>query len=395
MTARLPGDETSLWLATTAKTDYPPLPANGGVFDVAIVGGGISGILTAWMCQKEGLKTVLVEKDRIIANTTGNTTAKLTSQHNLVYHYLLAKHGRQVAKAFGQANQQAIEDIDAVAQSLGIDCDFERADAHAYTQQSKGLQAIKDEVKAAKSLGLPASFVTNTDLPFAVKGAVKFTGQAQFHPRKFLLGVAADYMAAGGIIFEQTEALDIKTGRPNTLKTKQGELKAGSIVVASKYPFWRREIFDKATWVKLSYALGVTLREDLYPRGMYISTEAPVRTIRSHPYKKSRILIFGGESHKLTKGYDKSEHYKNLVTDVGQKFPVDKIIYRWVAGDMMPRDHLPYIGLYPKQSSVYVITGFHAWGLTWGMVAAGMIRDQINGRANPLRELFSPKRLEA
>ncbi|OVE78603.1 hypothetical protein BVY00_02375, partial [bacterium G20] len=294
MTARLPGDEISLWLATTAETNYPPLTADGDTFDVAIVGGGISGILTAWMYQKEGLKTALVEKDHIIANTTGNTTAKLTSQHNLVYHYLIDKHGKQIAKAFGQANQRAIEDIDALAQSLGIDCDFEPADAHVYTQESERLQSIENEVKAAKSLGLPASFTKTTDLPFSAAGAIKFTDQAQFHPRKFLLGVAADYIATGGVIYEQTEALDISPARPSILKTKNGELKAESIIVASKYPFWRKETFDKATWVKLSYALGVVLREDRYPRGMYISAEEPVRTIRSHPYNKGRILIFGG-----------------------------------------------------------------------------------------------------
>ncbi len=400
MSGKLPGEDTSLWLATTDKSDYPPLGSEDGVFDVAVAGGGISGILSAWMCQKEGLSTILIEKDRIISNTTGNTTAKLTSQHNLVYHYLIGKHGRETAALFAKANQQAIEDIDGVARMLKIDCDFERADAYVYTEKFERMKAIEDEVKAAQSLDLPADFDAHTDLPFPIKGAIKFERQAQFHPRKFLLGVVSDYIASGGVIYEQTEASDINAGSPSLLKTKKGQIKARNIVVATKYPFWRKEIFEDATWVKLSYALGVTLKTDQYPRGMYISSEEPVRTIRSHPYKKGtsaaqeRILIFGGESHKITKDYDKSEHYQNLINDVKAKYPVDKILYRWIAGDMMPNDRLPYVGLYPGQSNIYVITGFHAWGLTWGMAAAELICDEINSRSNPLEEILSPKRLE-
>ena len=393
MASEFPGKDISLWLATTAETNYPPLKYEPAVFDVAITGGGISGILTAWLCQKEGLKTVLIEKDHIIQNTTGNTTAKLTSQHHLVYSFLINKHSREAAEAFGRANQQAIEDIDAVARLLGIDCDFERADAYVYTQKNSWLPAIENEVKAASNLGLPASYATSSDLPFKIKGAIKFEQQAQFHPRKFLLGVVDDYIASGGVIYEQTEASDMSLGSPNLLETKQGQLKARNIVVATKYPFWRKEIFEDATWVKLSYALGVLLREDRYPRGMYISTDQPLRTIRSHLYNNGRILIFGGESHEMTKDYNKAEHYQNLADDVKIKYPVDKICYRWIAGDMMPRDRLPYIGLYPKESSIYVITGFHAWGLAFGMVAAEMVCDDICGRQNQYKTIFSPSRL--
>ena len=328
MASKFPGKDTSLWLATTAETNYPPLKYEPAVFDVAIAGGGISGILTAWLCQKEGLKTVLIEKDHIIQNTTGNTTAKLTSQHHLVYSFLINKHSREAAEAFGRANQQAIEDIDAVARLLGIDCDFERADAYVYTQKNSWLPAIENEVKAASNLGLPASYATSSDLPFKIKGAIKFEQQAQFHPRKFLLGLVDDYIASGGVIYEQTEASDMSLG-----------------------------------------------------------------SIRSHPYKSSRILIFGGESHEMTKDYNKAEHYQNLADDVKIKYPVDKICYRWIAGDMMPRDRLPYIGLYPKESSIYVITGFHAWGLAFGMVAAEMVCDDICGRQNQYKTIFSPSRL--
>jgi glycine/D-amino acid oxidase-like deaminating enzyme len=390
--ADLPGKDTSLWLATTPETDFPPLQSDNEIYDVLIAGGGIAGILTAWELQQAGQKVALLDKDGIVQNTTGNTTAKLSSQHNLVYDFLIEKHGKEVAKAFGDANQQAIADIKDLADKLKIDCDYEPADAYVITEDPDEVERIKAEVKAAKSLGLPASFETQTDSNFDVQGAIKFSDQAQFHPRKFLLGVAARLRQHGVPIYEQTEASDITPGDIATVKTNKGEIRANKVVVATKYPFWKRDIFDDVAWVKLSYALGILLDED-YPMGMYITSSGPIRTLRSHPYKDSRILVFGGESHKMTKDYNKDEHYQALVEDVQNRFKVKEIIYRWVAGDMMPHDRLPYIGAYPGEKNIFVITGFHAWGLAWGMAAAQMIRDEILGQQHPNKEFFNPSRL--
>jgi glycine/D-amino acid oxidase-like deaminating enzyme len=391
--ADMPGRETSLWLATTPTTDYPKYQASDDVFDAVIAGGGIAGILTAWQLHQAGLKVAVVEKNKIVENTTGNTTAKLTSQHNLVYDFLIKKHGQEAARAFGQANQQAITDIKQLAEELKIDCDFEPGDAYVYTERDDKLADINQEVEAAKSLGLPASFETSIELPIDIKGAIKFSDQAQFHPRKFLLGIAKA-MSDKVSIYEQTEVLDIVPGQTPTLKTKNGDIKAKYIIGATKYPFWRTEIFEEATWTKLSYALGVRLMSD-YPRQMYITTEHPVRSIRSHPYEDGRLLIFGGESHEMTKDYDKAEHYQNLIDDVTKRFEVEEIIYRWIAGDVMPNDRMPYIGSYPGEKNIFIITGFHAWGLAWGMAASRMIRDAIVGSNNDYGRFFNLDRLKA
>ncbi|MEX2006873.1 MAG: FAD-binding oxidoreductase [Candidatus Saccharimonadales bacterium] len=386
------GEDTSLWIDTTSDTNYPKLPKTSNNYDVAIVGGGITGILAAWFLQKAGLSTAIVEKDRIIANTTGNTTAKLTSQHYLIYDYLIHKFGKTTALAFANANQTAIDDIENLSKDLSIDCDFSRRDAYVYSNEEDKVDDIKKEVESAKSLGLPASFETQTDLPFEVKGAIKFTNQAQFHPRKFLLGVADQLVSAGGKIFEQTEAVAIQPGDSITLETKNGKVTAKYLVEATKYPFWQPNIFADATWTKLSYALGVII-DGHYPQGMYITTDDPIRSIRSHPYKNDQILIFGGESHKMTKDYDKDEHYQNLLMDVNQKFKVKKAVYHWIAGDNMTYDRLPYIGAYPKHPNIYVAFGFRAWGLAWAMAAAQIITSQILGESTPDAQPFGLQRL--
>lgn len=391
--SELPGLDTSLWIATTDDTRYPKFEYTDETCDVAVIGGGITGILTAYKLQKAGLRTVLLEKNRIVENTTGNTTAKLTSQHYLLYSELVQEHGAETAKTYADANEQAINDIEQLAQKLGIDCDFIRTDAFVYTNEESKVADIKHEVKVTQQIGLPSSFETKVDLPLPVKAAIKFSNQAQFHPRKFLLPIAEEFISLGGKIYEETEIKDIKAGKTlNNVVGQNGIIKAKYVVEATKYPFWRQKLFEKAYWTKLSYALGVTI-DGHYPTGMYITTDNPSRTIRAHPYENGQILIFGGESHKMTKNYDKDEHYKSLVDDVKKHFKVKKIEYRWIAGDAMSNDKMPYIGAYPDHPHIYIATGYRAWGLAWAMAASDIIGGSILGKPVDWAEPFGLKRL--
>jgi len=386
------GKDVSIWIATTPETDYPALDGDLSC-DALVIGGGITGIVTAWRLQSEGLNTVLIEKDRLVEYTTGNTTAKLTSQHYLVYHHLVEDFGEETAKSFAIANQNAIDEIEDLSKALEIDCDFTRRSAYVFTEDDTKIDEIKQEVVIAKKLGLPSSFETDIGLlSFDVKGAIKFAHQAQFHPRKFLLPLAADFMKHGGHIYEQTEATDIKPGNPNVAETKRGRITAKYIVEAVKESFWQEKLFEQATWLKISYALGMRLNGS-YPQGMYITMDEPLRSIRSHPYDDGQLLIFGGESHKLEGDLHEDEHYNNLLTDARRRFDVDTVVYHWLAGDVMPYDRMPYIGEYPDYPNVYVATGFRAWGLAWGVAAAGIITDKIMSRPVPWAEPFGLQRL--
>lgn len=375
MADQVEGKDISLWVDTTRQTSYPTLTTDETVYDVVVVGGGITGVVVAYYLQEAGLTVALVEKNRIVEWTTGGTTAKLSSQHYLIYDYLIRRHGEAVARAFANVNERGIDEIERLSDLLDIDCDFSRRDAYVFSRNEAKVEDMKAEVEASKQLGLPASFETSVDLPFAVAGAVKFSKQAQFHPRKFLLPLAEKFVKAGGVLYEGTEVTDIRPGEPHSIETKLGDMRARQIVQASGEPFWGSDVLDGRMWLKMSYGLGVKLKDESdYPKSMYITTDEPMRTIRSTPYQNGQLLIFGGESHEYSDDtYDPDMHYKNLIKDVKRKYKVDEIKYRWLAGDYMPYDRIPYIGPLPEHSTIYVVTGYRAWGLAWAMSASHAI----------------------
>ncbi|QGU04335.1 NAD(P)/FAD-dependent oxidoreductase [Corynebacterium comes] len=395
MSDKIEGKDESLWVASTPRTDYPALEDDATVYDLAIVGGGITGIAAAHHAQQRGLKTVLLDKARLAEWTTGGTTAKLASQHYLIYDHLIRHQGKATAQAFADANQRGIDRVESISAELGVDCEFSRRDAYVYSRSRDRLDEMRAEVESAVSLGLPASFETETDLPFDIAGAVKFSGQAQFHPRKFLLPLAQHVVDHGGVIYERTRATSITPGEPNVVTTEAGDIRARHVLQASGEPFWRRDVFDGFMWLKMSYALAVQLTEgSSYPESMYVTTDDPMRTMRSATSEGKPVLIFGGESHEYDDAtFDADTRHRALIEDVRQKFDVDKVLYRWLAGDYMPYDRMPYIGAFPEHPSIHVITGFRAWGLAWAMSAAEAVVNDVAGAPDDWVRPFSLDRL--
>src|SRR5215210_803629 len=264
----LPGAPISLWLATTPETGFPRLAGDISV-DVAILGGGICGIATAFQLKQSGLKVAVIEADRVVKSVTGNTTAKITSLHALIYDYLIKQFGEDKARLYAEAQQSAIERIASLVKEHSLDCDFRRTDAYTYTELEEELDKVKAEVEAATRLGLPASFVESTPLPFPIKGAVKFTGQAEFHPRKYLLALVEKIPGNGSYVFEETRAFDIKDEDPCRVETNKGVVTAKSVILATHFPYFDPNIYFAAMHPGRSYVLGCRLNAPV-PEGMYI-----------------------------------------------------------------------------------------------------------------------------
>lgn len=383
----------SYWLASTARTSYPALEEDIKV-DVAIVGGGMTGITSAYLLKKEGLRVAVIDADRIVQGTTGHTTAKITSQHELIYNKIKNYMGEEKARQYAKANETAISTISDLIKKEGINCDFHWEPAYIYTLMDSYVQQIADETNAAASLGIKASFLESVPLPFQVKGAVRFDGQARFHPRKYLLALAKKIEGDGSYIFEHTRIVDINEGNPCTVVTKQGKkVIAGNVIIASHFPcFDGMGFYFARMYPERSYAMAVKVKEE-FLGGMYINAEEPGRSLRSQESDAGKIVIFSGEHHKTAHGTDMYKHYENLLEFAKQHYDVQELLYRWSTQDYTTLDKVPYVGrLTSKTPNIYVATGFRKWGMTNSTAAAMIIKDLIVKGENPWTEVYDPAR---
>src|SRR3954464_1105325 len=251
---------TSLWMDTAPATDYPPLEP-GGHFDVAVLGGGLAGLTTAYLLERDGASVAVVEADRVASGVTAYTTAKVSSLHGTIYSTIASKHGDDAARTYGAANEAAKEWMGALVAELGIDCDWRRKPAFTYAEEEADLARVGGEVEAAQRAGLPASFTDETDLPWPVAGAVRFEDQAEYHPRRYLLVIAAGL----DNVFERTRATAVSSGSPNRVLTERGELTADHVVGATHFPFLDRAGFFARMHPERSYGLGIHLRDGADP----------------------------------------------------------------------------------------------------------------------------------
>jgi glycine/D-amino acid oxidase-like deaminating enzyme/nitrite reductase/ring-hydroxylating ferredoxin subunit len=381
----------SLWVATTPQTSYPRLSGNHDA-DVVVVGAGITGLTTALLLAQSGASVALVEAHRVSTGTTGYTTAKVTSLHSLIYASLTKQLGQDKARLYGQANQAAIEQIATLVESLGIDCQFTRAPAYTYTVDPDQRGSIEAEVSAAQSLGLPASLVEDCELPYPIEAAVRFADQAHFHPRRYTLGLASAFQTAGGVIFEQSRAIDIDERQGAVVvQTTEGRIRAKAAVVATLLPFLDIGGYFAKAHPSRSYALSVRCPEPI-PTGMYLSIDSPTRSVRPVNVDGAAGLVIEGSGHKPGQTENTEHFYTDLKTWTRDRFEVQAVDYRWSAQDYTSIDQLPYIGRCPRTTAVYVATGYNKWGMTGGTTAGMIITDLINGRDNPWLEVFDATR---
>ncbi|MDQ6914966.1 MAG: FAD-dependent oxidoreductase [Actinomycetota bacterium] len=382
----------SLWMETTADAGLPRLESDLEV-EVAVVGGGIVGLLTAHALAEAGVEVAVLEARVVGGGVTGHTTAKLSSLHRLMYAGLVDSAGEETARAHGRANQDGIEAIARLVAELDIDCDFRRRDHLTYASSRDQLDDLRAEARAARRLGLPAELVEETTLPYTVAGAVRFTDQAELHPRRFVLGLVDALRARGTPLFEHSPAITVDDGDPCTVRTPRAAIRARRMVIATHHPFLDRGLYFARMHPERSYSIAVALDEPP-PPDMFISAGEPTRSLRSHPVAGRELLILGGEGHKVGHGGDTRERYARLEGFAREHFPVAGVEYRWSSQDNMPSDGLPFIGrLWPFSERLYVATGFRKWGLAQAAPAAELLRDLIVGRPNPLAEVYDPQRL--
>jgi len=383
----------SFWLEHAA-TAYPPLSHDLDV-DVAVIGGGITGVTAAHLLKQAGKTVALLEMNGVGYGATGYTTAKLTVGHNLIYNELTKAYDAETASRYARSNQEAIEQVARIVREQAIECDFERAANYVYTESNESVGRVEREVEAARAAGVDAELTTETDLPYTVAAAVKVDDQAQFHPWKYLSALARAVDGAGSYVFESTRATDVRSGSPCVVETSRGRIRAGHVIVATQLPFLDRGLFFAKAHPTKSYAIAAAVEQRSAPRGMYISVDEPTRSVRSTAGDEGqRILIVGGEGHTPGAEPDTRRRYERLEGFLDDRFGATAE-YRWSTHDYSPVDKLPYIGrLRRGDERILVATGFAKWGMTKGTLAASMLTDAILGQANEYADLYDANRLD-
>lgn len=341
--------------------------------DVLVIGGGMAGLLCAYMLTSAGADCVLAEAGRVCSGVTRNTTAKITAQHGLIYQKLLKEFGAEKARLYYEANSAAIEKYAGLCRN--IDCGFERKDAFVY--DISGMRALEKELAALNKIGAAADIVSRLPLPLPTAGAVRFKDQAQFDPLRFAAAISQ-----GLRIYENTAVREIRDG---TALTGSGSIKAGSIIVATHFPFINKH---GSYFLKLhqerAYVIALENAQDV--GGMYIDGAEGGLSFRNY----GGLLLLGGNSHRT--GRDRGA-WEPLESFARAHYPASRTVCRWAAQDCMTLDGMPYIGSYSRRThALYVATGFNKWGMSGSMTAAMVLTAMLTGKGDPYGGLFSPSR---
>ena len=384
----------SLWIETTQNELNLKSMEKDEETEVCIIGAGLFGLTTAYYLTQLGKKVVVVEKGDIGEKVSGNTTGKITSQHGLFYDHLIKDYGKEYAHQYLEANEEAITNIKVIIDKEKIECEFTEKKSYVYALNEDEVLDIEKEVDAANKIGKDAKLVTETDLPFKVKAAIEFDGQAQFHPRKYMMGLAKSILRDNKI-YNFTTVTDVeKSGDDFIVYTDRGNIRSKYVVLATHYPIINVPGFHfLKMYQSTSYIIAIETNSKL-PQGMYINDKLPIYSFRTAQYNGKEILLIGGSDHKTGEPIPDNSKYEDLEKRAKELYPDCKVLFRWNTRDCISLDKIPYIGEFSNLiKNIYIGTGFKKWGMTFSNIAANIVTDMIMGRQNKYAKIFEATRM--
>lgn len=340
--------------------------------EVVIIGAGLAGVLTGYMLREKGIKAILLEADRIGSGQTGGTTAKITSQHNILYQKLITMYGTAKAGHYAGFNEWAIGEYERLIKAERIHCDFKRCPAYLYSCVERDV--LIKEAEVARSLGIEAEYENRCALPFSTSGVLKYENQAEFHPFKFLKEIQKDLEIYENSMVKRVESV---SGGMSRVYTDRGSIIADKVVYTCHFPFTNIPGYYFARMSQsLSYV--VALKNAQKFRGYYLGIDEEGYSLRN----EGDLLLFGG-----------MDGYQKLLDKAKKLWPQSQEVVRWSAQDCITLDKVPYIGRYShRKLGWYVATGFGKWGMTSSMVSARILSSMVEGREVPEADVFSPQR---
>jgi glycine/D-amino acid oxidase-like deaminating enzyme/nitrite reductase/ring-hydroxylating ferredoxin subunit len=386
----------SYWSRTASLPSFESLSHDVEV-DVAIIGGGLTGITAAYLFKKAGAKVALLERARLAGADTGRTTAHLTYVTDARLHTLVSHFGKDAAKAFWEGGMAAIDQIFEIQQENKIDCEFAWVPGFLHGKlegsDEKDRESLQKDAELANELGFHVEFIDS--VPYAKRPGVKFFGQAKFHPLKYLSALAPLIHGNGSYVFEQTESGEIEAD-PLTIHAGKYKVRCEYMMIATHTPLLGKTnvasgtLFQSKLALYTSYVLGAKLPKGAVPQALYWDTTDPYYYLRIDPKDDHDYGIFGGEDCKTAQEEDANLVFARLETRLKKHLPNAKVEDRWLGQVVETNDGLPFIG--ENEGQQFIATGFCGNGFTLGTLSAVMARDRYLKRKNPWFDLFDVNR---
>jgi glycine/D-amino acid oxidase-like deaminating enzyme/nitrite reductase/ring-hydroxylating ferredoxin subunit len=387
----------SVWTATAKLPSYSPLTSDAAA-DVCVIGAGISGLTTAYLLTQVGKSVVVLDDGAIGSGMTGVTTAHLVNALDDRFMDLERLHGERGSRLAAESHSQAIDQIESIVARERIACDFTRLDGYLIRGPEHDEEYLDRELAAAHRAGLlHVSKVARAPLTFDTQACLRFPNQAQFHPLKYLAGLAQAVEKGGGKIFTGTHATKVDGGKHASVSTKSGNVAATAIVVATNTPVNDLVVVHTKQAPYMTYVIGARVPKNSVPLMLLWDTSDPYHYLRVHQNVDADhdLLIVGGEDHKTGQADDIDERHARVEQWTRERFPsMRDVTYRWAGQVMEPVDSLAFIGHNPlDKDNVYTVTGDSGNGMTHGTIAGILITDLILGRHNPWQALYDPGRV--
>lgn len=370
-------------------------PELNTIFDVIIVGGGITGVTSAFLLQKAGKKCLLLEARNLAFGTTSGTTAHLNTILDLTYAEIEKKFGEENTKLILASTLEAINLVEENVIQLGIDCDFSRREGYLFSVDEKQTKKLEEAFSCSLKAGCEVEYADSIPLPVGFQKSLVFKDQAQIHPVKYVYGLAKNFEASGGVILQNCRFEGVKENEEQILEveTSLGKMRARNLIYATHIPPGRNLMHFECAPFR-SYVIAVSLNGE-YPAALAYDLEDPYHYFRTGEVEGEKLLLIGGEDHKTAEEKDTRLCFERLEEYARDHFDVAEVVYQWSSQYFQPADGMPYIGHLPgSPQSVYVATGYGGNGITFSQAAAKILCDLIVKNESPYRKVFDPARIK-
>jgi glycine/D-amino acid oxidase-like deaminating enzyme/nitrite reductase/ring-hydroxylating ferredoxin subunit len=381
----------SVWSVTATKTKHAPLERDVTV-DVAIVGGGITGLTAAVLLARAGQRVVLLEARRLGGGVSDRSTTHMTEMVDTGYAAIESDFGKEGARLVASSSRASIDLITSLVDAHGIRCAPIRRPGYQYTERAVQEEKLRKEHEAARRAGLDVQLLGAAPLPFATRASLRFPDQLQVHIGRYLAGLATAAVGHGAMIHEGSRVIAIEDGDPCALHIENGPVVTAKKVFCATHAPLNRVFLQTKVAAYRSYVLA--FRDVAFPDGLFWDMDDPYHYLSAYPIDGASYLLVGGEDHKTGKETTTGVHFDRLAEWTRARVPVKDAVFRWSAQVEEPVDGLPFIGRNSMSQNVYVATGFSGNGTTFGTIAAMIVESLVTGKESPWASLYAATRVK-